>query len=175
MKLLAFVGSPRKGGNSDILTDEILRGAEEKGYDCEKIYLSDLSLSPCNACYACRPCGQCIKNDDGNSLYQKLIDADVIVLSSPVYFYSVSAQMKIFIDRSLPYYQKIRDKRFMFILTAAADEKLMKRAAEALYGFTDCLPGSFVLSVLFADGVYKKGEVKNTRAFHDAYLMGWQL
>ena len=175
MKVLALCGSPRHGGNSDILADEFLRGAADAGYETEKLYLQDAELSPCRACYGCRGTGKCVQKDDGDKILQHLVEADVIVLASPVYFYSVSAQMKMMIDRTLPRYREIEGKRFAFILTAAADSRYMKRAAEVLYGFSDCLPGSLVISVIYGDGVYQKGEVRDTKAMHEAYMAGRRL
>lgn len=175
MKVLAILASPRKGGNSGILADSFLRGASKAGCEVEKVYLQDLGLAPCMACYACRHKGVCIQEDGGNELLDKVIGADLIVLASPVYFYSVSAQMKIFIDRTLPRYREIVNKKFVFILTAAAQLDEMKRAAEPLYGFTDCLPGSVVASVIWGDGVYQKGEVAKTEACEVACQEGYAL
>lgn len=170
MKVLALCGSPRKGGNSDILTDEVLRGAADA--DTEKIYLQDISLSPCMACYGCREKGRCVQNDGGDEIIRKMVESDVIVLSSPVYFYSISSQMKMMIDRTLPRYTEIRNKEFIFILTAAASKDEIGRALEPLYGFVDCLPGSHVRAIIFGSGVYQKGEVKGTKAMKDAYNAG---
>ena len=175
MKVLAISGSPRKGGNSDILTDEVLRGASESGAETEKIYLQDLSISPCRACYGCRESGKCVQKDDGDYILEKLIEADTIILSSPVYFYSISAQMKTMIDRTLPRYMEIRNKEFVFILTAAASEDEIKRALEPLYGFTDCLPGSHVHAIILGSGVYQKGEVKTKKTMMEAYRAGLHI
>lgn len=174
-KLLAILGSPRKGGNSDILAHEVMRGAGEAGYECEAVQLSALKLPPCLACYGCRGNGVCVQKDDGNELLAKAMEADVIVLASPVYFYSVSAQMKIFIDRCLPKYTELSGKRFIFILTAADEAARIERATEPLYGFTDCLPGSSVVSVIYGDGVYQKGEVRKTEAMNVAWQEGRTL
>lgn len=175
MKVLALCGSPRKGGNSEILLDEVLRGAGEAGWQVEKVHLQDLGLSPCRACYACRGKGVCIQKDGADELLEKMVDSDAIVLASPVYFYSVSAQMKILIDRTLPRYTELIDKKLIFILTAADEEARMRRAAESLYGFADCLPGSQVVSVIYGEGVYQKGEVRGTAAMARAYEAGRSL
>lgn len=172
MKVLAICGSPRKGGNSDILANEVLRGAADAGADTDKIYLQDLSLSPCRACYGCKGKGRCVQNDDGDDAVRKMIDADVLVLASPVYFYSISSQMKMMIDRTLPRYLEIKNKELIFILTAAASKNEIERALESFYGFADCLPGSHVRAVIFGSGVYQKGEVNGTKAMKDAYKAG---
>ena len=101
-KVLILSGSPRKGGNSDILCDEFLRGAQEAGHKAEKIRVCEKKIAPCSACYFCRDHGgECARKDDMAEVLQKMIDADVLVLSSPVYFYSIDAQLKAVIDRTL--------------------------------------------------------------------------
>lgn len=170
--VLAIAGSPRKGGNSDILCDEFLHGALDAGHSIEKIYLQDNKIGCCYACYGCRETGECVQKDDMKELLEKMKQADVIVLATPVYFYTMSGQMKTMIDRTLPRYREIADKEFYFIATAAAGEAAMKRTTDGLYGFTDCLPGAKVQGVLYGAGVYQKGEVSGTKAMQDAYRMG---
>ena len=98
-KVLIISGSPRKGGNSDLLCDEFMRGAVEAGNEVIKIRVAEKRIGFCNACYYCRQSGGvCAKKDDMADILQKMIDADVIVLASPVYFYSIDAQMKALID-----------------------------------------------------------------------------
>ena len=111
-KVLILAGSPRKGGNSDILCDAFAKGAAEAGHQVEKIYVQQLRIGGCMACYGCRGTGVCVQKDDMASVLEKLIAADVIVLATPVYFYSMDGQMKTLIDRTLPRYTEIRDKEF---------------------------------------------------------------
>lgn len=91
-KVLILSGSPRKGGNSDTLCDEFMKGAIEAGNEVEKIFVAGKNIGYCKACYACKDTGVCVIKDDMAEVLQKMLDADVIVLSSPVYFYSISAQ-----------------------------------------------------------------------------------
>lgn len=100
MKFLAVWGSPRRGGNSEILLDAFLEGAVQAGADVEKIALRELKISPCLEIYHCFKDGTCPIKDDMIPLYDKLVEADVVVLASPIFFYSVSAQAKAFIDRT---------------------------------------------------------------------------
>lgn len=101
-KVLILSGSPRKGGNSDILCDEFARGAIDSGNEVEKIRISEKNVGYCRACYYCRDHkGECVLKDDMAEILQKMIDADVIVLVSPVYFYSIDAQLKAVIDRTV--------------------------------------------------------------------------
>ena len=98
-KVLILSGSPRKGGNSDLLCDEFMRGALEADNQVEKIRVTEKKIGYCSACYYCRQSGGvCAKKDDMAEILQKMIDADVIVLASPVYFYSIDAQLRTVID-----------------------------------------------------------------------------
>ena len=171
-KVLVLAGSPRKGGNSDLLCDELIRGAKESGNIVEKVYVQDLHIRPCLACYGCRGKGICVQKDAMAEVLEKMIAADVIVLATPVYFYSMDGQMKTMIDRTLPRYTEITNKQFIFIATAAAGAKAMERTIDSLRGFTDCLPGAKVKNIIYGAGVYQKGEVANTEAMKEAFWAG---
>lgn len=171
-KVLILSGSPRKGGNSDLLCDEFARGAQEAGHFVEKIRVQDLKISGCLACYGCRGTGVCVQKDDMAQLLEKMIAADVIVLATPVYFYSLDGQVKTMIDRTLPRYTEIQNKDFYFIATAAAGTGAIRRTMDALEGFTDCLPGANVRGRILGGGVYQKGEVKGSHYMKEAYQMG---
>lgn len=174
-KVLIISGSPRKGGNSDLLCDRFMEGAKESGNTVEKVFLHDLKIGHCMACYGCRGTKKCVQKDDMEELLEKMADADVLVLATPVYFYSMDGMLKTMIDRTLPRYTEIRDKEVYLIATAAAGERLMKRTMDALEGFTDCLPGAKVRQKIYGAGVYQKGEVKNTPVFQRAYMAGKML
>ena len=118
-KVLILSGSPRKGGNSDILCDEFMKVAKESGNSVEKLRVAVKNIGYCRACYACRGTGVCAIKDDVAEVLQKMIDADVFVLASPVYFYSIDAQLKALIDRTVARWTEIRNKEFYFIMTAA--------------------------------------------------------
>lgn len=98
-RVLCLYGSPRIGGNTDLLLDAFVRGVEEAGGTAERIYLRNLTISPCREIYACKNEGRCALRDDMQPLYDALRGADAIALASPVMFYGVSAHAKAFIDR----------------------------------------------------------------------------
>lgn len=110
--VLVISGSPRKGGNSDVLCDQFIKGAKEAGHSVEKVYLRDNKIGYCMACYACRETHKCIQNDDGDSIVARMMDANVIAMSTPVYFYAMAGQMKTMIDRTLPHWTDIEGKSF---------------------------------------------------------------
>ena len=99
MKVLGINGSPRKGGNTDILLDNALKGAQNKGAWVEKIVLNDLKFSPCQECENMPNDGFCLIEDDMQTVYKKVEEADAIILASPIFFGSLSAQTKMMIDR----------------------------------------------------------------------------
>lgn len=173
-KILILSASPRKGGNSDLLCDQFAKGAQEAGHTVEKIRVQERSIAPCLACYGCRGTGVCVQKDDMAGILDKMVQADVLVLATPVYFYSMDGQLKILIDRTLPRYTEIADKEVYFIATAAAGKGAMERTIDAMRGFTDCLPGAQVKGVIYGCGVYQKGEVMDTQAFRQAYQAGKQ-
>ncbi|MEQ8171117.1 MAG: flavodoxin family protein [Candidatus Eremiobacterota bacterium] len=130
IKILALTGTRRKGGNSDILTDKALEGAE--GSVIEKIYLKDLQIKPCKGCLRCNLLGYCsIKNDDFNCFRDKFLESDSIIISAPVYYHYIPGELKVLLDRfrstfhvkmtpeKLIYTSRydIETKKFLFILT----------------------------------------------------------
>ena len=157
-KILILSASPRKGGNSDLLCDQFAKVAQEADHQVEKVRVQEKKISPCLACYGCRGTGVCVQKDDMAEILDKMVEADVLVLATPVYFYSMDGQLKTLIDRTLPRYTEIRSKEVWFIATAAAGKGAMERTIDALRGFTDCLPGAKVKGVIYGSGVYQKGE-----------------
>lgn len=171
-KVLVLSGSPRKNGNSDTLCDAFIKGAESAGHLAEKIFIQDKKISTCLACYGCRNTHLCVQKDDMGEILEKMVQADVIVLATPVYFYSLSGQLKTLIDRTLPQYTQITNKDFYFIATAAAGKEFIERTMDALKGFTDCLTNANIRGYIYGAGVYEKGEVENTSYLKLAYDMG---
>lgn len=172
-KVLIISGSPRKDGNSDILCNEFMRGATESGNDVEKIRVAEKRIGFCAGCYACRNTGICAIKDDMAEVMQKLIDTDVIVLASPVYFYSIDAQLKALIDRTVCRWTEVKNKEFYYIMTAADNEiESMETTLACFRGYADCVEGAKEMGVIYGTGVYEKGEIKDKKAMLEAYEMG---
>ncbi len=172
-KVLILSGSPRKGGNSDLLCDEFMRGAIEAGHEVEKIRVQEKKVACCVACYACKDTGVCAIKDDMADIMQKMIDCDVMVLASPVYFYSIDAQLKAVIDRSVCRWTEVKDKEFYYIATCADTEKESVETTLACFkGYADCVEGAVEKGVIYGTGVYNAGEIKDTETMKEAYLMG---
>ena len=173
-KVLILSGSLRKGGNSDLLCDEFMRGASETGNQAEKISVTEKKIGYCSACYFCRQSnGVCAKKDDMTEILQKMIDADVIVLASPVYFYSIDAQLKTVIDRTVARWTEVKNKEFYYIVTCADEEKeSQERTIECFRGYADCVEvrkkwGSFTVPVYI-----RKERSKTAR--HSRKHTGWE-
>lgn len=175
--VLILSGSPRKGGNSDLLCDAFMRGAQEAGNDVEKIRVAEKKIGYCSACYYCRDHdGICAKKDDMAELLQKIINANVLVLASPVYFYSIDAQLKTVIDRTVARWTEVRNKEFYYIVTCADGEKeAAERTVECFRGYADCVEGAVERSVIYGTGVYQKGEINQSDALEEAYQMGCRI
>lgn len=171
--VLIICGSPRKDGNSDLLAAQFAKGATESGNKVEIVYIRDQKLNYCVGCLSCLKTGRCFQQDDANSLLPKMMEADVVCFSCPVYYYSVSGQMKVFIDRMNPLYGKMRNKDFYYMVTAAEEEReKLDRAIEAMEGFADCFEDIRRCGRVYGGGAEKKGDVINLPAYNEAYEMG---
>ena len=138
-KVLMLSSSPRQGGNSDVLCDEFMKGALEVGNEVEKIFLKDKRINYCTGCSVCSMYGKpCPQKDDAAEVVEKMIAADVIVMATPVYFYTMCAQMKTLIDRCCARYLEIKDKEFYFIVAAAESEiRMMERTIDGFRAIHD--------------------------------------
>ena len=175
-KVLILSASPRKGGNSDLLCDQFLRGAKEAGHQAEKIFLKDKKINYCTGCGTCLDTGKCVQKDDMANILEKMVAADVIVMATPVYFYTMNGQMKTFIDRTCPRYTEISEKDMYFIMTAAVTGKeALKRTLEGLRGFTSCLTRPKEKGVVYGTGAWKIGDIKGSKAMKEAYEMGMKV
>lgn len=172
--ILILSSSPRRGGNSDTLCDEFLRGAGDAGHTVDKIFLKDKTINYCTGCSTCSMHGKlCPQKDDMSEILDKMVAADIIVMATPVYFYTMSAQMKTLIDRCCGLYTQMTGKEFYFIVTAAEDEQAkMERTIDTFQGFLDCLEDAKIKGVVYGLGVWHVGEIKGNPALAEAYEMG---
>lgn len=174
-KILILSASPRKGGNSDKLCDEFLKGALDAGHSGEKIFLRDKKINYCTGCGFCNTNNYtaCSQKDDMAEILEKMLEADVIVMATPVYFYTMDGQMKTFIDRCCSRYTHVTNKDFYFIATAAdARKSALERTIDGFRGFTACLDNVREAGIIYGSGVWQKDDVQNTTLLQDAYIMG---
>lgn len=172
-KVIILSASPRKNGNSDLLCNEFYKGAMDAGHDVEKIFLADKHIEYCRGCGICNKTNRCIIDDDMAAILDKLLSADIIVMASPVYFYTINGQMKTLIDRIVPQYTNLREKDFYFIITAADSAKAnMQRTIECFRGLLDCLEKPKEKGVIYGIGLWEKGDVMQSNLLSEAYTMG---
>ena len=149
MKVLGVLGSPRVGGNSDILLDQALAGAKDAGAAVEKIVLSRKKISGCLDCQKCNENGLCVIKDDMPEIHQKILEADAVIHSVPVYFWAMTAQMKAYLDRWCAffdaewrwhkhYYPKLKGKK-IGLITVCGDPEV-HTADPIVHSFRDDLP-----------------------------------
>jgi multimeric flavodoxin WrbA len=172
--ILIISSSPRRGGNSDTLCNEFLRGAQEAGNTVEKIFLADKNIHFCNGCDLCSSTGKpCPQKDDAAEVIEKMVQADVLVLATPVYFYAMSAQLKTLLDRCCGRYTEIGNKDFYLLASAAENGgERVQHVFDNIQGFLDCLENPTVKGKLLCGGVWHKGEIKGNPALKEAYEMG---
>ena len=139
--ILIFKGSPREKGNSSALADKAAEGAEAAGADVETFFLHRMDIRPCDACDICQETGVCVLKDDMQMVYPKLQAAEAILIASPIYWFTMSAQTKLFIDRwyALESSQgnALKGKKFGIILTYGDTDPYSSGAINAIRSFQD--------------------------------------
>ena len=177
MNILILSGSPRKGGNTDILMEAFVKGASQK-HHVEVVSVHDYKVNPCMGCNACFKSkdNTCVQKDDMAIIYEKMSQADMLVIASPVYFYGLSAQLKAVIDR---FHNPIRDtfpiKKTVLLLVGAATRPELFDSILTQYQL--CL-NFFKLEDagrVLVRGVKDKGDIKNTDVLNEAFELGQQL
>ncbi len=187
MKVLGIAGSPRRGGNTDLLLAEVMKGAASKGAEVKTIVLNNLKITPCQHCDACLKEGKCRIQDDMQEIYQELAEADRIVLASPIQFTGVTAQMKAVIDRcqclwARKYVLKVpplgteRERKGFFVSVGGTRLKnLFEPALVMIKTLFRILDISYAGELVFS-GVDKKGAIaRNPDALEQAFLAGQRL
>ena len=188
MKVLGIYGSPRKGGNSDILLTEALKGAESAGASASSIRVCDYKIAGCIECGGCDNTGVCIQKDDMHKIYPQLQEADIIILASPMFFYGIPSQTKALIDRCQAMWCKRRLEKsinerksyssgtgYLIGVGATKGSNLFEGAKLVAKYWYDAL------DMNFADGMYvwsvdEKGAINNRPdALQEAFALGKKL
>lgn len=172
--VLIISASPRKGGNSEILCDKFIEGLKESNHNIEQVFLRDKKI---NFCYACEVCtkngGHCFQKDDVNEIMEKMSKSNVIVMATPVYYFTMNGQMKTLIDRSISALQNLKNKEFYFIITGSSPNKEdMKLTVDTFRGFTICLEGAVEKGIIYGTDALEKGDILNKSSMIEAYEMG---
>lgn len=183
--ILVLLGSPRKKGNSAALAEQIKKGAESMGAKVEKIYLNGMNIKPCQACYSCRKEDSkgCAVDDDMQTIYPKLMKSGVWVIASPVYWFTMSAQTKIFLDRCFALLGNDKSqspfvgKRIAIAMSYEDVDPFKSGCVNALRSFQDAYnyAGAKIVGMVYgsADAA---GEIKsNTALMQEAEELGKKL
>ncbi|MBN1314771.1 MAG: flavodoxin family protein [Anaerolineales bacterium] len=182
-KIVIIKGSPRKNGNSAVLADRVAEGAREAGARITSFYLHEMEINPCDACEGCRggAYNGCIISDDMQEIYSALEDADAFVVASPVYWFTVSAQTKLFMDRCYAMVDAdgylLKGKKVGIVMTYGDDDPFASGAVNAFRTFQDAYKyvGAEIVGMVYgdADG---PGEIKaNEKVMEAAYKLGKKL
>jgi len=186
MKVLGVLGSPRIGGNSDILLDQALAGAKEMGAKPEKIILSRKKIAGCLDCTKCNETGICVIKDDMLEIHKKILNADAIIHSVPVYFWAMTSQMKAYLDRWCAFFDgnwawheaykpKMKGKK-IGLITVCGDPNV-HTADPIVHSFksTSEFSGLNLVGVVQVSAG-QKGEIdKNEKAKNEAYGLGKKI
>ena len=182
-KVLILLGSPRIKGNSAILADQINKGAASTGAEVETIYLHGRNISPCKACFTCQKKDSkgCAIQDDMQGIYPKLIEANAWVIASPVYWFTMTAQTKIFMDRlfALPAYNKkaFSGKRIAIAMAYGDKDPFASGCVNALRTFQDAFGyvGSKIAGMVYGSAM-DEGEIRsNETVMQEAFDLGKKL
>jgi NAD(P)H-dependent FMN reductase len=187
MKIVAFCGSPRKDGNTETLLKEAVKGIEDSGHTVVTIYLNNMDIKPCQDCGGCNDTGQCIVSDDMAQIYDAIKNADRIILASPIFFFSLSAQAKAMIDRCQSFWcekyllkKPIEAGKFgrrgLLIMVGGMKKEIGIQCGEACakaFFRTISVPEHNSIHCL---GIDSKGEIlKHPDALDEAYKAGKEL
>ena len=185
MKVLGIMGSPRIRGNTDLLLDELLKGAQNHGAQGEKVIVDKLKISPCREYYGCLRDGNCVIRDDMDGIYPKLLHADAVIVASPIFFYGLTGQLKALIDRCQALWARKyilkqdlpgSDRKGVFIAVGATrGKKLFDGAILTVKYFFEAIGVKYV-DELLVTGVDKRGEIEeHPTALSDAFELGKRL
>lgn len=176
--ILIISSSYRAQGNSDLLADAFMKGAQEKGNIVEKISLRNKQIQFCRGCLVCQKTGECIIQDDANEIVEKMKNADIIVFATPIYFYSMCGQLKTLLDRSNPTFISDYKFRDIYLLTSAADDDqdCFVGTKQGLEGWISCFDKAELKGIVSAIKVTDVNDIKNNSSIlQEAYTLGHQI
>lgn len=170
-QVLVLLGSPRRHGNSALLAERIAQGAAGAEAHVETVFIQDLHIAPCKGCLSCQKKGSkgCAIQDDMQSLYPRLAAARAWIIASPVYWFTMSAQTKLWMDRclALPAYAKdpFAGKRIAIAMTYGGDDPFDSGCVNALRTFQDAFgyTGSEIVGMVYGSAM-EAGEIKSNKA-----------
>lgn len=181
MKVVVIEGC-KPNGNTDKLTQQFIKGAKESGHDVSVLNLFTTKLNGCIDCGTCRKNNHvCVWKDDIAEFMPTYLEADVVVMSSAIYWYGISGQLKTFIDRTFAIEDDIKDKKFYFISTCAAPEqeqfqKRLNYAIDSIEGYVACLRNNVTFEKTFmAHAMFQEMDITKHPEYEECYKEGKNL
>lgn len=174
-KVVIISSSFRKNGNSEILVNEFEKGAKANGNEVKTIYLRDVNMNFCKGCLACQKTGKCVIKDDIETLINEVKDADVLCFATPIYYYSVSGQLKTFLDRMNPIFAIGHNFKDIYLLTSAADsnDSAMDVAIKDIQGWISCFEGTQLKGIVKGTCATDVGDILEYKdKLSEAYNLG---
>ena len=185
MNVLGIMGSPRLGGNTDLLMDEALKGARSVGAFAEKIVVDELDIAPCRETCGCINDGRCVIRDDMDDVYRSLEEADAVIIGSPIFFYGLPSQLKSLVDRCQALWARkyvlkqeppMQGRKGAFIAVGATKGSNLFDGSKLTVKYWFDAMGVEYAEELFIWGVDKKGDIrKHPTAMADAYELGKKI
>ena len=173
-KVLIISTSVRANSNSEALANAFAEGAREAGNEVEMVSLRGKSLAFCRGCLACKKLGRCAIQDDANSIIEKLMNAEVVVWATPIYYYQMSGQMKTMMDRANALYPESYKFRDVYLLSTATEDGLHvdEGAVKGLNCWIACFERARFAGKVFAGGIEDPGAIAGHKALAEARSMG---
>ena len=173
-KVVVISTSIRANSNSEALAESFVNGALSTGNDVDFISLKDKKIEFCKGCLACQNIGKCVINDDAAEIMDKVLDAEVVVWATPIYYYEMSGQLKTMLDRLNPLYPSDYAFTEVYFLSSAAEDEdsVPERAVNGVEGWVECFEKANFAGTVFMGGVTAPGEKPDHPALEEAREMG---
>lgn len=181
MKVLIIVGG-KKNGNTDKIAKQFAAGVVASGNEAETEYLIGKKMNGCIDCQSCqRNGGTCIWKDDLPPVFEKMLASDILVFACPIYYYGITAQLKMFMDRTYAWQSKVRGKKLYFITSCAAPEmspykEKIQYAVDSVEGYADCFNGEMkFIKAIIAWDMFECKDITQHEAYKEAAEIGQSI
>ena len=173
-KVLIISSSLRPDSNSHALCEEVAKGVEAAGGEAQVVRLLGKKIGFCTGCYACQKLHHCVQKDDANEICRAMCEADAVVFGTPVYYFTISAQLKAILDRSVQFWPEPKGKPY-YVVATMAENASFDNVLAAVQGYMDCFDGARIAGTVLATGVYEPGAVKSTPFMQEAFALGKKI
>lgn len=170
-KVLIISSSLRPNSNSHALCEEVAKGVEAAGGEAQLVRLLGKKINFCTGCYACQKLHHCIQKDDANDICRAICEADAVVFGTPVYYFTVCAQLKAVLDRSVQFWPEPKGKPY-YVIATMAENASFDNVLAAIQGYVNCFDGARIAGGVLATEVYEQGAVKSTKFMQEAFDLG---